>query len=331
MPTAFVTGATGFLGSHLVEQLVHAGFRVTALHRASSNVARLRNLPVTLAQGSLTRADLTQLIPKDCDALFHVAANLSFWSGDRDEQTRVNVDGTRHVVDAALARGVKRFVHTSSVSAFAGQPVIPFDESCKSTALASPVGYERTKYLGEVAVREGIDRGLDAVIVNPGNLIGRYDVNGWARFFVLIQRGKLPGVPPAGGTFCEAESVARAHIAAAMRGECGASYLLGGADATYLEMVRQMGELLKKPVPKRTVPMFAFAAFGWGSQVGSYFTRRAPSVTPELVHMARRGPVHFSSARAVRDLDYQTVPLSVMLEKSWRWLRDEGLLGDKHR
>jgi nucleoside-diphosphate-sugar epimerase len=327
MKSAFVTGATGFVGSHVVEQLVEGGWSVTALHRAQSNIARLKKLPVRLVVGSLEDPRTLELgMPEGCDAVFHLAGNLSFWSGDETEQRRVNVEGTRNLVAAALTRKAKRFVHTSSVSAYGGQAEIPFDESATSTASSSPVGYERTKYLGELEVKRGIDLGLDAVILNPGNIIGRYDLTGWARFFVLIDRGKLPGVPPAGGTFCDAEAVARAHVTAALQGASGGNYLLGGADSTYLEMVRRMGALLGKPVPKRTVPIAAFRAVGWLSQLASYATRKAPTVTPELGHMAGRGAAYFRSDKAVRELDYRPVSLDSMLEKSYRWLVDEGKL-----
>ena len=115
MPRAFVTGGTGFLGRNLLEELVTEGWQVTALHRTTSDLSDIQRLPVDLVAGDLTDpASLTRVLPPAVDAVFHVAADTSVWARNDHRQTRINVDGTRHVVEAALARGARRFVHTST-------------------------------------------------------------------------------------------------------------------------------------------------------------------------------------------------------------------------
>jgi nucleoside-diphosphate-sugar epimerase len=115
VPRAFVTGGTGFLGLNLVEQLVAAGWQVTALHRTTSDLSKIRRFPVDLVVGDLTDpASLRRAVPRALETVFHVAADTSVWSRHDDRQTRINVDGTRHVVEAALASGARRFVHTST-------------------------------------------------------------------------------------------------------------------------------------------------------------------------------------------------------------------------
>ena len=232
--TAFVTGGTGFLGRHVVEQLTSLGWRVVALHRPTSEVKHLKAYGVELAVGSITDAkSLLRAMPEGCDAVFHIAGNTSLWSGGDAEQTRENVGGTRNVVEAAIARKARRLVHTSTEGAWGEQHEEGFDETAKSNALASSINYERSKYLGELEVDKGVGRGLEACIMCPGHIVGKYDVSQWARMITLVHRGKLPGVPPGKGTWAHATQVAKAHIAAVDKGRSGERYLLGGTWGTY--------------------------------------------------------------------------------------------------
>jgi nucleoside-diphosphate-sugar epimerase len=324
MRTAMVTGATGFVGLHVVERLVVEGWRVVALHRTTSKLDLLRRFPVELAVGSLDAPDtLLAAIPEGCDAVFHVAGNTSFWSANDLAQTRDNVDGTRNVVEAAIARGAKSLVYTSSVSAYGRQDVLPFDETAKSTALTSTVNYERTKYLGELEVDKGVARGLRATILNPGHILGKYDVRGWSTMIQLVATGKLPGIPPGSGSFADARQVARAHVAAVDRGQVGGRYLLGGTDATYVEMVRIVGEITGRPVPKKAMPRWVLATYARFAQLGSFFTGKQPTVTPELIAAA---PCSIRSDKAVHDLGYEAVPLAEMIRESYEWLRAAGIV-----
>ncbi|HEY8042435.1 MAG TPA: SDR family oxidoreductase [Polyangiaceae bacterium] len=326
--TAFVTGGTGFLGRHIIEQLTSLGWRVVALRRPSSEVKHLRAYPgVELVVGSITDAkSLARAMPDGCDAVFHVAGNTSLWSGGDAEQTRDNVDGTRNMVETALAKKARRFVHTSSVAAFGDQEHVPFDETATSHAPASRINYERTKYAGELEVDRGVKAGLEGVIMNPGHIVGKYDTGGWARMIRMVAAGKLPGVPPGAGSWAHATQVARAHIAAVDRGRVGERYLLGGVDATFLEMVTIIGRLTGKKVPTGTMPGWIIRALGRVSQWGSYVTKRAPRVTPEIASATARPPHIFKSDKAIQELGYEAVPLEDMLRESYEWLRGEGLV-----
>jgi dihydroflavonol-4-reductase len=329
MKTAFVTGATGFVGSNLVELLVAGGWRVVALHRASSEVKYLRELGIEIAAGDVTdAASVLAAMPEDVDVVFHIAASLSLWSRAKDQQYRINVEGTRNVVAAALARKAKRFVHTSSIAAYGlhREPVI---ESTPSIAMNDSVGYVRTKYQAEQEVRRGLERGLQAVFLNPANILGPKDRHGWARFFSLIKNKKLPGVPSGAGSFAHVTEVARTHLAAAERGRVGENYLLGGCDATYLEMVQEMARLLGMPAPKRTVPAFVAGAVGYLATFGALFTGREPEVTPEGVRMVSARTT-CASDKAERELGFVPRTLPDMIADSYRWLVSEGLLSTSH-
>ena len=240
--TALVTGATGFLGLNLVRELTGAGWDVIALHRHGSDLKHLRRFPVRLAEAALEDpASLERAAPEGLDAVFHTAADLSSWRGHRDRQTRANVDGTRHMVELALRRKARKFVHTSTTGVY-GLPREPFDESAPHLGLGSGFHYQHTKALAEDEVRARRRRGLDAVILNPANIIGAFDGAAvWSRLIVLAATGKLPAVPPGGGSFCHGAAVARAHVAAVEKGRTGENYILGGADASYRDVVRTLG------------------------------------------------------------------------------------------
>jgi nucleoside-diphosphate-sugar epimerase len=287
----------------------------------------LQALGVGLRAGSITdEGSLARAVPDACDAVFHVAANTSLWSGENALQTHENVDGTRLVVQAALAAGARRLVLTSTAGAWGHQHFIPFDESSPSNALHSPINYERTKYLAELEVEKGVGRGLHAVILNPGHVVGRYDSRGWARMIRLVHARKLPGVPPGQGVWAHADEVARAHLTAVDQGKSGERYLLGGTVAPYLEAIRIIGELTGRKVPVQAMPAWAVRALGRVSQWGSVVTRRAPTVTPEIAEMSSRPPHLFRSDKAIRELGYRAVPLEAMLRDCFEWMQSEGLL-----
>jgi dihydroflavonol-4-reductase len=183
MNTALVTGGTGFLGLNLVEQLVAEGWEVSVLDRTVSNAEHLAKLRVRLVEGDITDSDSCErVMPENVDAVFHVAGDTSHWKMADARQTAVNVEGTRRMVSTALKRKARRFIFTSSIAAYGFQQR-RITEETQSTAPNSRINYFRTKRLAELEVHRGIEQGLDAVIVNPSNIIGPYDYSGWSRFF----------------------------------------------------------------------------------------------------------------------------------------------------
>jgi dihydroflavonol-4-reductase len=326
--TAFVTGGTGFLGRHVVEQLTAGGWSIVALHRATSDVSGLKTYPgVRLAEGTITDAEsLARAMPEGCDAVFHVAANTNFWSGGNAQQTLDNVDGTRNVVETAIAKRAKKLVHTSSESTWGEVGESPFDETTPQRGGESWINYERTKYLAEVEVLKGAERGLPACILCPGHIVGRYDTHNWATLIKLTATEKLPGVPPGQGTWAGASQVARAHVTAVEKGRDGERYLLGGVHASYLETIQVIARLAGKSEPKKVTPGWVLRAIARVSQWNSYFTKKAPTITPELTAGITRLPHLFKSDKAIRELDYRAVPLEEMLRDAYEWLKSEKLL-----
>ena len=322
---AFVTGGTGFLGINLIDALLAQGWRVTALHRPTSDLAQLSRRKVTLVPGDISVAStLASAIPQKPDAVFHVAASLNQWSHHNELQHITNVEGTANVVRAALEAGAKRFIHTSSISVYGLQPG-RITESAEKLGRISWINYQRTKYLAEEQVRAGLGRGLDAVILNPCNIIGAHDATGWARIIRLIDEGKLPGAPPGAASFCDVGEVARAHIAAVDRGRRGENYLLGGVDTSYLEMIGVIGRLLGRDVPTRPKPAWLLHLAARIGGFASAFTGKQPRITREMAGLVTRN-LFADCSKAEAELGYASVPLERMLANSIDWLKSEGLI-----
>jgi len=323
--TAFVTGGTGFVGMNLIEQLDRAGWRIVALHRPGANIQRLSAFAVEWVPGDLLdEGSLAAAMPEGVDAVFHVAGNTSMWSRNNAEQMRVNRDGTRNVAAAAISRNARRLVHTSTWNVYGfWQPQI--SEETPQLGGQSWLNYDRSKTLAEEEIRRALHRGLDAVIINPTHIIGRYDLDNWSRMIRMVRDKRLPGVPPGAGSFCHAEQVALAHIAAAENGRTGKNYLLGGMDATFLEVVGVIGEITGQPVPARPMPAFMIRLVARLGVMAAFFTGRAPDITPEGAAMVTASP-RAVSKRAERELGYRPVSLKHMITDCWEWMcREEGL------
>lgn len=326
MPHAFVTGATGFVGRNLVEQLTLQGWRITALHRPTSNIKTLTAYPLELVSGSLLDSEgLLRALPDAVDAVFHVAGNTSVWSKHNAQQTLDNVTGTHNMVEAALARGAKRFIHTSTWNVYGIEDMRVINEDSPQLGFNSPINYNRSKSLAERCVKEAVARGLAAVIINPSHIIGRYDPGNWSRMIRLVKQQKLPGIPPGEGSFCHAEQVALALIAAVDKGSVGENYLLGGADASFLRVINLIGEITASRVPNRSVPAKVLKAYAHLQTLMANIGGKEPDLTPEAASMVS-ARLHIASHKAEKVLGYKPVPLRVMLEDCCQWMRREGML-----
>ncbi|BBM01520.1 SDR family oxidoreductase [Microbulbifer sp. GL-2] len=329
MKHAFVTGGSGFLGANLVEQLIKDGWRVTAMHRQTSKTEMLRSMGAELVEASLDDPDsLHAAIPQNVDAVFHMAANTNMWRGGNAQQWKDNVEGAANIARVAREKHVGRMVVTSSISAY-GYHQDRITEESEKLADDPRHHYLYTKKREEIAVRNEIEQGLNAVFLNPCAIVGKYDTSSWAQTFFLIDKNQLPGIPPGWGSFCHAGAVARAHITAVEKGRCGENYILAGTDASFLEFFGKISELLHKPVPKRTTPAFVIQSIAWFSDLWSRVSGNEPIITPEKATLVTRRVVA-SSAKAERELGYQSqVALDTMLCECRDWLVQQNLLESK--
>ncbi len=325
MPRAFVTGANGFLGLNLIEQLCAEGWEVVGLHLPGTATSYAEAFPITLVAGDITQPEqLEAAMPDAPDAVFHTAAMTSIWARRNALQTRVNVEGTRNVARIALAKGARRLVHTSTWNTF-GMGQREIGEDTPQTGAQSWVNYVRSKALAEGEVRRAGDEGLKAVILNPGHLIGRYDTHNWGRLIRMVHDGSLPGVPAVRSRFCHAEAVARAHVAAANRGRAGETYLLPGVEASFREVLETIGRLIDKPIPGRDLPMPVLHLVARLKVLKAAVTGQEPDLTPEGVALMVNDP-EIVSDKAKSELGYEPAALETMIADACAWMKDAGLL-----
>lgn len=314
-----MTGGTGFLGKNLIAELVKRGDRVIAIHRPASDTRELARLGAELVVCGLDDVDgLVRAMPNGVDAVYHVAGDISWWKGNEERQRKTNVDGTHAVVEAALRQHAQRFIHTSSISAFGISDDVITEET-PSNAEELPYGYLRTKRQGERIVLDAVARGLPAVVMNPANIMGPYDVTGWARLILLLDRDATVAAPAGVGTFCHAMAVAQAHIAATTRGRIGERYLLGGVDASFVELGATIARHLGKRTPPKA-PAIVLRLLGAANDLRARFTGKEAEITWQNATLFSRRIV-CASDKAIRELGYAPRSLDDMVRDSVAWLR----------
>lgn len=323
MPEVFVTGASGFLGGHLLRELLAAGCRVRALSRRPETDAAIAALGAKPVRASLSDVQGLQAAMAGCEAVFHSAADTSLWKPQALAQTATNVAGTQNLLRAAEAARVQAFMHTSSVSAWSHLTPGVIDESTPQRGADSWINYERTKYLGEQAVRRS---GLPWIVFNPTHILGPGDRHNWARLIVMVDRESLPGIPPGSGAFADVRQVALAQVRAWQARRFGHRYLLGGEEASFVDFVRRIGHALERRTPRRAMPPWALMSYARVIEAWSRVSGKEPRVTPEGAALTSHH-AQANSAKARLELGYVETPLDALLADTLQWMRQEQMVG----
>lgn len=327
MRYALITGINGLVGSHLARQLVADGFRVRGLVRTESDLRSIRGLDVELIEGDVRDpASLTAAV-SGVDTVFHTAAIISYWRAERDMMFAVNIEGTRHIVDASLDARVRRFVHTSSIAA------LPLHSTGGMTTEETPhdgsfhdVGYRIAKFSSEQIVLEAVKRGLDAVVLNPAIIMGPGDFRfHGGRMIKDIYMGRIFYAPPGGSSVVSVKDVARAHIAAARVGRIGERYILAGENASFREIFRTTAEVVGGISPLFTVPAPVVKGIAGMTEGVARIFGRKPWVSRELVADIGLRKM-YSSEKARRELGFRPAGLRETIQETFDWYRQEGLL-----
>jgi len=331
---AFVTGATGFLGSHVARVLAEQGAELRLLVRPTSDLRNIDGLNADRAVGDLRDAASIAKALAGCDVVFHVAADYRLWVRGRDsnEMYRSNVEGTRSLLEAARKQGVRRVVYTSSVATMGFTSGI----SSKNGHVAdeqSPVGiadmighYKRSKFMAEQAAIEAARSGVDVVIVNPTTPIGERDIKPTptGRIVVDFLKRKFPAYVETGLNLVDATECARGHVQAVEKGRSGERYILGGENLTLKQILDRLAAITNLPSPTVKLPyVFAFAAGVVDEMVTGRLLGREPRATIDAVRMGRK-MMFVSSAKAERELGWRTVPVDGALRRSVEWFRANG-------
>ncbi len=323
----FLTGATGFLGSHVARALVEQGADLRLLVRPTSNLRNLEGLKAETASGDLRdRASLERAM-RGCDTVFHVAADYRLWVTDPNEMYRSNVEGTRAILEAARKNGVKAVVYTSSVATmgFTGNGR-PADED-SPVSLADMIGhYKRSKFMAEQIALEAGRSGMRVAIVNPTTPIGENDIKPTptGRIIVDFLKRKFPAYVETGLNLVDARQCAQGHIAALEKGRTGERYILGGENLTLKQILDKLGQITGLPSPKVKLPYaVAYAAGAVDETITGRLLHGEPRATIETVRMGKK-KMWASSAKAERELGWRTVPVDEALRRAVEWFRVNG-------
>ncbi len=316
---AFVTGATGFLGVNLVQQLHADGYKITAIHRNPVTHPVLKTLPVNWQKASLFSVEeLKKALPTEPFVVFHLAASTTQWAPEFAQQTKSNVDGTANILQAIKGSAVEAFIHTSSITAFGFHQEI-ITEKTPFKALESGYNYGITKYQSEVlAKKAGTETGVKTVVLNPCHIIGPWDTHNWIQLFNHVKNETLPGIPPASGNFAWVQEVAKAHIAAVTKGANLENYILGGPKITMLELIQEMQLQLGKKLSTKTTPAFLLKAMEPVFRLQSFITKKEPILTPDKVRLLLKSfEANDSKARTQLGYTHKTVPDIVAETLKW--------------
>lgn len=328
--TVLVTGATGFLGSAVARLLLARGAKVRVLVRPNSTGANIEGLPVEIAYGDLRDAASLAAACRDCEALYHVAADYRLWVRDTRELYHSNVDGTRALMSAALACGVRRVVYTSSVATLGyhrdGRPA---DEDTPVTVDDMIGHYKRSKFLAERVVDEMVsEQGLPAVIVNPSTPIGPRDIRPTPTGRVVrdAAMGRIPAFVDTGLNVAHVDDVAHGHLLAFERGAIGRRYILGGEDLSLRAILSLVARLCGRKPPTIELPRRLLFPVAW---IQESFARLRngpePQVTVDGLKMASKR-MYFDSGRARRELGYASRPAGEAIADAVAWFRAQGML-----
>jgi dihydroflavonol-4-reductase len=322
-----VTGATGFLGTNLVHELVRDGWSVRAFGLPGSQTRYIRDLPVDIVLGDVTSpADVDRAVA-GMEVVFHVAGDTSFWKRNFARQRLINCQGPVNVAEACLRHGVRRLVHTSTVDALGYNPEGLADEQWPTYNYANTgYNYADTKREGELRVLCFNATELEVVVINPGSMMGPFDHTlQFGRLFFDLRHGRVPGVPKGGAPFAHVREVARAHIVAARKGSPGQRYICGGLNITYRELFEAIAAKFGTSAPRLDIPRWAFVLYGHVMELISEITRTPPEMNPGQARYMTVYP-SYDSSKAVRGLDFRIVPLARIVDDAYDWYKDNGYL-----
>ena len=302
-----VTGATGFIGSHVARLLLRRGDRVRILARNSSRKSNIEAFGCEVVVGDIKDLNSMLRCVQGCGRVYHVAADYRLWARNSKEIYDNNVVGTRNLLSACCEAGVSKVIYTSSVGTIGMRhDGVPADES-------SPVGlddmighYKRSKFMAEQVAFEFANSGLPVVIVNPTTPIGSADLKPTPTGKIILEfiRGRLPAYVDTGLNLVGVEDVAEGHLLAEEKGRVGERYILGGENWSLKEILEALAEICNRRAPRVRLPwVVAWIAGCVDNFVEGTIFRREPNIPLDGVRMARQ-KMYVSSEKAHGELGF---------------------------
>ena len=323
----FVTGATGFLGSHVARQLFSRGAELRLLVRPTSRIDNIADLSAERVVGDLRDSESLKRGMSGCEFVFHVAADYRLWTRNGQELYDSNVEGTRNVLAAARDSGVRRVIYTSSVATMGfGNNGRLTDEKTPVT-LSNMIGdYKRSKFMAEQLVIEAGRGGQNVVIVNPTTPIGECDIKPTptGRIVVDFLRRKFPAYVDTGLNLVDVADCALGHLLAMEKAVPGERYILGGENLTLKQILDKLAAITGLPSPKLKLPYaVAYATGVVDTVVSGKILKREPRVTLDAVRMGRK-KMFVTSAKAERELGWNPGPVDGALRRAVEWFQANG-------
>ena len=329
-PKILVTGAAGFLGSHLTRRLVARGADVRVLLRPSSNNRAIADLPLEYLTGDLRDVASLDRAMAGVQRVFHVAADYRLWSKRSQDIYDSNVGGTKNLLDVAKRAGVEQFVYTSTVATIAvDRPEHPNEFT--DAKLEEMVGhYKRSKWLAEKEVLQAAQHGFPAIVAMPTTPVGPWDWKPTPTGKIILDflNGKMPGYVETGLNFVGVEECAAGHILIAEKGIAGERYLLGGENLTLKAMLDLLAEMTGLPAPTLKIPHAVALGVAYAETAFSRLIGREPQIPVEGVKIAQH-MMFVDASRAVRELGFQAGPVSAALERAVRWYEANGYIAPR--
>lgn len=323
---ALVTGATGFIGSALVRELLKDGKEVKILVRERSNTRNIDELDVERAYGDVRDKDAVKAALKGCDTFYQTAALYEYWGPSKKDYYDVNVEGTKASLQAAMEQEVPKVVHTSSIAGLGchGRDCLA-KEDAEFNLWKTGAHYCISKYRGEVEALSFAEKGLPVVVVNPAIVIGVRDIRPTpsGRIILDVLNKNTPGYMDGGANYVDVEDVARGHILAAQKGRIREKYILGNANLSMLDFYRLVADVAGMEPPTLRFPYPAVIATAYLYGVIARITRRPPVVTPASARVMKTY-AYFDSSKAVRELGMPQTPIRTTVEKAVNWFRENG-------
>jgi dihydroflavonol-4-reductase len=323
----FITGATGFVGSHVAQELSRHGADLRILVRSSSKLGNLEGIPAETVVGDLLQVDALRSALSGCDAVVHVAADYRLWVTDPEKMHATNVTGTRELLRLAREQGVARVVYTSSVATMGFFSDGRLCDEATPVSLANMIGhYKRSKYQAEQEAIAAARAGQQVIILNPTTPIGSGDIKPTptGRIIVDFLKRKFPAYMDTGLNLVDVDEVARTHVKALTAGQPGERYILGGENLTLKQLLDKMSAITGLPSPTMRVPHSVAMMFAlWDQTFTGKLLGREPRATVEAVRMGKK-MMFVSSAKAERDLGFRVVPVYAALRSAIDWFRANG-------
>jgi len=318
--TTLVTGAAGFLGSHVARQLVARGDEVRVLLRASSTNRAIADLSLEYVTGDLRDPASLERAMKGVKRVFHVAADYRLWAKRSREIYDSNVGGTKNLLEAAKRAGVEQLIYTSTVATIAvDRPQLPNEFT--DARLEEMVGhYKRSKWMAEREVLNAAKNGLPVIVAMPMTPVGPWDWKPTPTGKIILDflNGKMPGYVETGLNFVGVEECAAGHLLIAEKGKVGERYLLGGENLTLKAMLDILARITGLRAPSLKIPHGLALGVAYANTVFSRLLGREPGIPIEGVKIARH-MMFVDSSRAQRELGFKSGPVAAALERAVRW------------